>query len=72
MGSIREEFGVRLREIRQSEGFTQRQLAEKIGLSVEAVSNLERGVHAPSFDTLEDLSKALETPVLEFFRFHQD
>jgi transcriptional regulator with XRE-family HTH domain len=48
---------------------TQRQLAEEIGLSVESVSNLERGIHAPSFDTLEELSRALETPVIEFFRF---
>jgi transcriptional regulator with XRE-family HTH domain len=72
VGSIREEFGARLREVRQSEGFTQRQLAEEIGLSVEAISNFERGVHAPSFDTLEDLSRALKTPVVEFFRFHRD
>lgn len=69
MGSIRESFGKRLSKIRQSQGMTQRQLAEEIGLSVESVSNLERGIHAPSFDTLEELSRALETPVIEFFRF---
>jgi transcriptional regulator with XRE-family HTH domain len=46
---------------------TQAELAEKIDRTVFAVSQLERGVSLPSFETLERLSSALDTPVREFF-----
>jgi hypothetical protein len=33
---------------------------------------MERGINAPSFETLEKLSLALEEPVKEFFNFEDD
>src|SRR5690242_1608153 len=54
-------FGWRLRSCRQSAGLSQEGLAERSGLSVRAISKLERG-HArwPYQDTLRRLADALE------------
>ncbi len=69
MTSLRARFGKRLRYIRRQQDITQERLAETIGISVEFVSNMERGISAPSFETLEKLADALHTPVYEFFIF---
>ncbi len=39
-------------------------------VSIEFISNMERGINAPSFETLEKLSVALDLPVSEFFNFN--
>ncbi len=40
--------------------------------SVDSVSQLERGVNLPSFETLDRLSSALGVPVKEFFDHADD
>ncbi|WJQ05538.1 helix-turn-helix transcriptional regulator (plasmid) [Geobacillus stearothermophilus] len=67
--SLRENFGKRLVELRRAYGITQAQLAEKIGVSVEFISLMERGINSPSFDTLEKLASAIEIEVYELFLF---
>lgn len=37
------EFGIRLRKIRKKCGYTQEQLAEKLFLSIDSISNYENG-----------------------------
>lgn len=69
MASLRRRFGERLRELRKQAGLSQEQLAERAHLSVDFVSLMERGINAPSFETLEKLSEALGVPVREFFDF---
>ena len=69
MDGLKEKFGNRLRFIRRQKDLTQEQLAELVGLSVEFISNIERGINAPSFNTLEKLEKVLHTPVSEMFIF---
>jgi transcriptional regulator with XRE-family HTH domain len=39
-------------------GLTQRQLAERMGTSVSAISRVENGTHRPSVETLERLALA--------------
>jgi transcriptional regulator with XRE-family HTH domain len=46
---------------------TQEQLAEAIGVTLDFISRMERGMHAASFETLEKLAKALEVEVSELF-----
>jgi transcriptional regulator with XRE-family HTH domain len=60
-------FGRRLRSIRRERGFTQEELADRCERSVEAISNLERGVSVPSLETVERLAQALDVPVASFF-----
>ncbi len=67
--SLQRVFGRRLRQLRRQKELTQAQLAEAIDTSVEFVSNVERGVNAPSFNTLERLAKALGCPVKGLFDF---
>ncbi|HEY7092746.1 MAG TPA: AAA family ATPase [Ktedonobacterales bacterium] len=53
-------FGSLLRRLRVAAGLTQEALAERAGLSVRAISDLERGVNrAPHDDTLQLLVEAL-------------
>ncbi|MFC2013714.1 helix-turn-helix domain-containing protein [Chloroflexota bacterium] len=69
--TLRSDFGRRLRQIRRSKDLTQEQIAVVTGLSVEFISNIERGRNAPSFETIEKLAKVLETPIDAFFQFDE-
>jgi predicted ATPase/transcriptional regulator with XRE-family HTH domain len=54
-------LGARLRHYRVASGLTQAELAERSGLSVRAISDLERGVRRfPYADTLERYTSALK------------
>lgn len=48
---------------RKALGFTQEQLATRIGVEVETVSRLERGMHSPSLSALETLSEELDISI---------
>ncbi len=52
----------RLRLARERRALTQKDLAERIGISQRALTNLESGVSAPSESTLAALVEALEFP----------
>ncbi len=58
-------FGIQLRSIRKRRGLTQEQLAELIERSVDAVSNMERGVSLPGYETLRRLADRLDVPLAE-------
>ena len=47
-----EHFTVRLKSAREQAGFTQEQLAEKIGVTRQAVSRWEQGITQPDMDML--------------------
>ena len=54
-------FGAQLKALRETAGFTQEELATIAGLSVHAVSALERGERRrPHVDTVRALSAALD------------
>ena len=69
MRDLKTQFGTRLQNLRKQKGLTQEQLAEKTMISVDFLSLVERGVNAPSFDTLEKLAIALGVPVKYLFEF---
>ena len=72
MRRLREQFGHRLISIRQQRQLTQEQFAELVGISVDFLSLIERGINAPSFETLEKLSERLEVSVAYLFSFDED
>lgn len=45
-------FSSRLRQAREQAGFTQQDLAEKLGITKSAVGNYENGVSSPKWDVL--------------------
>lgn len=67
MANLRQQVGNLIRHHRKRVGLTQAALAEQAKLSVEMVNRIERGQAAPSFETLEKLSKVLRTPIRDFF-----
>jgi transcriptional regulator with XRE-family HTH domain len=56
---LKRQIGRGIARARLSRGITQEELAELLGRSVEAVSNLERGRSFPSLKTLEGLMRHL-------------
>lgn len=52
-------FGKRLREVRKNQGLTQKQLADKLGLTKTSISCYESGSRTPTLDTLIDLANEL-------------
>lgn len=60
--------GARIRLLRERKGFTLRALAERCGLSVNAISQIERGENSPTVSSLHLLAGALEVPITDFFR----
>jgi len=71
MRRLREQFGSRLRSIRSRRGLTQEEFAELVGVSVDFLSLNERGVNAPSFETLEQLAARLGVSVAYLFTFEE-
>ncbi len=65
--SLIEVFGANLRHYRKAKALTQAQLAEKVELSTEMISKIERGIAAPSFGSIEKLSQVLDVPEVVFF-----
>lgn len=70
MGTLRKKFGTRLREIRAQRKMTQEQFAEALDISVDFLSLVERGINAPSFETLDKIAKRLRLPVADLFQFN--
>jgi transcriptional regulator with XRE-family HTH domain len=62
-------FGARLREVRLQHKLTQVELAQRIKRSPGFISNMERGINAPSFAVLELLAQSLQIEVHELFIF---
>lgn len=60
-------LGNRLRNLRKERQFTQRALAIKAGISVNAVSLIERDEISPSVATLQSLARAMEVKMSYFF-----
>jgi DNA-binding XRE family transcriptional regulator len=67
--TLREQFGRRLRQIRDESGETQEKFAEMIGMSVDFLSLIERGRNVPSFKKLARMASGLKQPVSFFFDF---
>lgn len=57
------EIGLSVKALRRAKGMTQAQLADLIGRTTDAVSQIERGVNMPSLETLMSLGEGLSVPV---------
>lgn len=59
----------RLKELRESRGMTQKDVAEKVGVSRQAVNAVETGKFDPSIWLAYDLSKFFGMSIEEMFDF---
>jgi putative transcriptional regulator len=67
-----ETLGNRLRELREERGWTQAELAARIGVSRKTVNTIENRVFVPSTLIALKLARALELPVEELFSISSD
>lgn len=58
--SLNEELGRRVQQLRKAKGFSQEELADRVGASRQAVSKWEGGQTAPDLERLLALSKQLD------------
>lgn len=65
--NVNVDVGSRLRDVRQSLGFSLRALAEKSGLNVNTLCLIENNKTSPSVSTLQQLALALQVPITAFF-----
>jgi transcriptional regulator with XRE-family HTH domain len=72
MGNLRADFGKRLLAIRKHRRLTQEQFAELVGISVDFLSLIERGINAPSFESVERFAERLGVSVASLFAFDQE
>ena len=63
-----ETIGKFIQEKRKEKNLTQKELAEKLGVTDKAVSKWERGLGCPDVSILEILSKELEVSILELLK----
>jgi DNA-binding XRE family transcriptional regulator len=56
-----------LRKIREAAGMTQEQLAEKVGVIRQTISNIECGVALPSIPTAKAIAEVLKFNWADFF-----
>jgi transcriptional regulator with XRE-family HTH domain len=59
----------RLKSIRLERELTQEEFTELVGISIDFLSLIERGINAPRFEVLEMMSKRLRLPVMALFEF---
>jgi len=67
MGEILKIFGKRVRALRRAKDMTQEQVAERAGLSLQSVGEIERGRGNPTLVNIERLSEALNAELTELF-----
>lgn len=72
--SIKKDFGLRIKDLRNKKGITQYQLAEIAGIDPKHMSHIETGRSFPKSDLIEKLAFALgvEYPVLFETEYLQD
>jgi transcriptional regulator with XRE-family HTH domain len=62
----KEEFAARLRELREGRGWTQAELALKVGVSADSVAQWERARCEPTWSHAVALADALGVPIEAF------
>ena len=61
-------IGENIKYIRKSKGLTQRELAEKIGVTDSAITRYEKGDREPNIETLNKIATALEVTINDLIK----
>lgn len=62
-----ENFGKNISRLRREKGYSQEELAQKIGLKKQSISNIERGARYPTFETLEKFAQIFNATPVQLF-----
>jgi transcriptional regulator with XRE-family HTH domain len=69
---LKASFGNKVRALREAQRFTQDELADRIGRSVDTVSNIERGIYATRIEVAGRIAQALKVDLAELFDFRDN
>ena len=69
MDAYQQDFGRRIRRLRQQRSCTQEELAFRAGIHTTYLSGIERGVRNPSLKNIRAIAAALGVPVAALFAF---
>lgn len=69
METFQHAFGIRIRQLREQQGYTQEELAHRADIHVTYLSGIERGVRNPSLRSIRRLARALGVRVGKLFAF---
>lgn len=64
--------GVKIKEIRQQRGLTQKQLGDMCGIADANIRKYENGKQNPKIETLQKIADALGVPVTELLNYNYD
>jgi len=67
--SVKALFGLRIRDLRGRKGWSQEQLASKVGLDRSYVGSVERGERNISIENIAKFAQALEVRLSELMEF---
>jgi transcriptional regulator with XRE-family HTH domain len=65
--NVKKRIAMRIRAIRKRRGLSQEAVAALIDRSPDTISNLERALSIPTYETLDALAKGLKVPLADFF-----
>ena len=68
-GSKFVKLGLQIKKIREGKNLTQQTLADKVGLHLSYIGNIEIGAKRPSLETLFQIAEELGVKVSDLFRF---
>ncbi|RGY22871.1 XRE family transcriptional regulator, partial [Tyzzerella nexilis] len=57
-------LGNNIQTIRKFRGMKQQELADKIGINMQSLSKIERGLNYPAYETLEKIMEVLDVMIL--------
>lgn len=60
-------LGTKVQRLRKSEGYTQEELAEHIGISRTHMGHIEQGRKSPSLEIIDKIARKLKVKVSELF-----
>lgn len=63
------EFECHLKHYRLAKGWTQEELADKVGVRRETIMRLEKAQYNPSLKLAIDIARAVDAPIEEIFIF---
>lgn len=72
MMTVKKLFGVRIKSLRENKRWTQADLAEKMDISTNYLSSIERGKENPTLDMLLRFSDAFKVEMWELFDFKHE
>ena len=72
MKAFVEDFGVTVRQLREGQGWSQEELAERSDLNRSYMGEIERATAMPSLATAAKLAQALEVPLSHLIAHCED